>query len=469
MLPPTSSAPRRARGAVRRRGGGGRPRRRRAPSPGGETPAAWATHRSTMDRLESPSGRALRRRRQRGPGALGSPSPSKIPIAVVNGKVGVGGAEKGRRSGADPETFETPACTIAVCVESPPHGGQERKRKPLLMRTTLSGGQGQTSRQSRETHGAPRSRPAARPAGTRPRRGGRRRRREPDLRRADALGRRDPYPKPAGAEEDPLAHSRRHPTSHALVETTVGVLPPRPSRPDHERVAPVSGRGVRGGEQRERERGGGGHRWTYCARPSASRPTSWTISLMHEQEGPAGPPTRTRRTARPRVRSEGPRGAAPVRLGGQLRAGRGGRRRPRGRRAVEVAVTARYWTPSRADTPPPAQDVHLIPQATIGAELSRVPREPQFSGPWRSRPAENRSRGAPYPLEIVIARQNAAVVPPVVAVSPPRVERRPDDGGLALAASAAAVISPGKTRAAAGEDDTVPRPPDSPRRRHRPP
>ncbi|EJK48836.1 hypothetical protein THAOC_32336 [Thalassiosira oceanica] len=45
-----------------------------------------------------------------------------------------------------------------------------------------------------------------------------RRRREPALRRADALGRRDPYPKPAGAEEDPLAHSRRHPTSHALLD-----------------------------------------------------------------------------------------------------------------------------------------------------------------------------------------------------------------------------------------------------------
>ncbi|EJK57155.1 hypothetical protein THAOC_22833, partial [Thalassiosira oceanica] len=72
------------------------------------------------------------------------------------------------------------------------------------------------------------------------------------------------------------------------------------------------------------------------------------------------------------------------------------------------------------------------------------------SGPWRRRPAENRSRGAPYPLEIFIARQNAAVVPSVVAVSPPRVERRPDDGGLALAASAAAVISPGEDEGRGG-------------------
>ncbi|EJK75356.1 hypothetical protein THAOC_02921, partial [Thalassiosira oceanica] len=45
-------------------------------------------------------------------------------------------------------------------------------------------------------------------------------------------------------------------TSRPCPASLQGVLPPRPSRPDHERVA-RDGRGVRGGERRERERGGG--------------------------------------------------------------------------------------------------------------------------------------------------------------------------------------------------------------------
>jgi len=112
-------------------------------------------------------------------------------------------------------------------------------------------------------------------------------------------------------------------TSRPCPASLQGVLPPRPSRPDHERVgAPAGpprrggraardGRGVRGGERRERERGGGGHRRS--ARPSASRQTSWTI--RHEQEG---------RRDRRRGQGELPGlGCAPRALAAQRRFGSG--------------------------------------------------------------------------------------------------------------------------------------------------
>ncbi|EJK59632.1 hypothetical protein THAOC_20113, partial [Thalassiosira oceanica] len=176
--------------------------------------------------------------------------------------------------------------------------------------------------------------------------------------------------------------------------------PPASPVPSGSRRVARDGRGVRGGERRERERGGGGHRRS--ARPSASRQTSWTI--RHEQEG---------RRDRRRGQGELPGlGCAPRALAAQRRFGSG-------------------------------DNFELVEVDGDGLG-DDGPSRSSSSGPWRSRPAENRSRGAPYPLEIAAG----------LAKKPSRGSK--DDGGLALAASAAAVISPGKTRAAAGEDDIRP-------------